>query len=60
MKYKTIVDSSKVLKCKTLTVHFHARDDEEARAYLKKKWSDCPIITLNANTKNKYEKENHK
>lgn len=51
MKYKTIVDSSKVLKCKTLTVHFHARDDEEARAYLKKKWSDCPIITLNANTK---------
>lgn len=49
MKYETVVDSSNVLKCKTVTVHYHARDDDEARAYLRKKWQDCPIITLNKN-----------
>ena len=49
MKYATVVDSSNVLKCKTVTVYFHARDDDEARAYLKKKWAGMPIITLNKN-----------
>ena len=49
VKYQTLVDSSKVLKSKTTTVYYHARDDDEARAYMKKKWKDCPIITLNLN-----------
>lgn len=53
MKYRTLVDTSKVLKqSKTATVYYHAKSDAEAIAYMKKKWKDCPVITLNLNIEN--------